>query len=73
MSLMGSVRDMDKSEGRDVPNLSLGFIEKPPAQHDGPVQPVRVITEVKLLYLSLDLWPGPYQSIPEVQPAREPE
>jgi hypothetical protein len=55
----------------DVPNLSFGFIKKPSAEHDGPVQPVHVITEGKLLYLSLDLWPGPYQSIPEVLGADE--
>lgn len=24
----------------------------------------RVLKDIKLLYLSLDLWPGPYQSIP---------
>lgn len=64
---------MGKSEGHDVPNPSFGFIKKPPPQHDGPVQPVRVITEVKLLYLSLDLWPGPYQSVPEARPAGIPE
>ena len=42
-------------------------------KHDEPGQLVHVITKGKILYLSLDLWPGPYQSIPEVQPAREPE
>jgi hypothetical protein len=44
----------------DLPDLSFGF--------------VRVIREVKLLYLSLDLWPGPYGSIPHpVSSADEPE
>jgi hypothetical protein len=41
------------SDENDLPDLPFGF--------------VRVIPEVKLLYLSLDLWPGPYQSVPEVE------
>ena len=46
----------------DVPDLSFGFIKKPP----------HVITGGEILYLSLDLWPGPYQSVPEVIPEAGP-
>lgn len=43
-------------EQHDVPDLSFGFVKNQP----------RVLKEVQLLYLSLDLYPGPYGSVPEV-------
>lgn len=43
--------------GDTVPELSFGF--------------VHVITKAKILYLSLDLWPGPYQSVPEARQDQE--
>lgn len=48
-------------------NEPPGFIPDLPPQPD-PGQPPHVITECEILYLSLDLQPGPYGSIPHAVP-----
>jgi hypothetical protein len=47
---------------RDLPGYSFGFTPVPPPD---PGQPPRVLREVQILYLSLDLYPGPYGGIPQ--------
>lgn len=52
------------SAGDQVPGLSSGFREDTPEPAPVPGQPVRILRDVQLRYLSLGLWPGPYGSIP---------
>jgi hypothetical protein len=52
---------------QEPPARSFSFTPDPPPEPD---RPPHVITQAEILYLylSLDLWPGPYGSVPQVIP-----
>jgi len=51
----------------ELPGTSSGFIPDP-LPEPGHGQPARVITHGEILYLSLDLQPSLYGSVPRVVP-----